>query len=43
MNSTGKKMRISRGQNRYEIHHANHSHKTPAKIKRMGWKRIKLV
>ena len=36
-------MRRKSGQNRHEIHHANHAHKSPAKISRMGWTRHKLV
>jgi hypothetical protein len=41
MNSTGKQMRRQKGLNRHEIHRANHAHKSPAKIRRMNWKRIK--
>lgn len=43
MISTGKKMRRESGQNRHQIHHANHAHKSPVKIRRMGWTRHKLV
>ena len=43
MNITGKKMRKATGQNRHELHHAKHSHKSAAKIRRMGWTRHKLV
>ena len=43
MNATGKRMRKKSGQNRLEIHHANHAHKSKAKISRMGWTRHKLV
>jgi|GEM_PF-6247412 len=43
MNSNGKRMRKATGQNRYEIHHAKHSHKSASKIRRMGWTRHKLV
>ncbi|MEI8288808.1 MAG: hypothetical protein WCH99_05000 [Verrucomicrobiota bacterium] len=43
MNATGKRMRRKSGQNRHEIHHANHAHKSPAKISKMGWTRHKLL
>jgi hypothetical protein len=43
MNSTGKRMRAQKGMNRHELHKANHAHKSPEKIRRMGWERIKLV
>lgn len=43
MNATGKKMRQQKGLNRLEIHRANHAHKSPEKIRRMNWKRAKLV
>lgn len=43
MNSTGKRMRKATGQNRHEIHHAKHSHKSAAKIRRMGWTRHKVI
>ena len=32
MNSTGKKMRAQKGQNRHELHHANHAHKRKGKV-----------
>ncbi len=36
-------MRRERGQNRHEIHHANHAHKSLEKIRKMGWTRKKVV
>jgi hypothetical protein len=43
MNITGKRMRKATGQNRHELHHAKHSHKSEKKIRRMGWTRHKAI
>lgn len=41
MTATGKRARKQFGGNRYTVHHANHTPKHEAKIKRMGWTRIR--
>ena len=43
MNATGKQARKQKGMNRHEIHKANHAHKSAAKIRTMGWSRVKTV
>jgi len=42
MIATGKQMRKKKGLNRHTIHRANHAHKSPAKIRKMGWSRTKV-
>ena len=42
MNATGKRARRMLGLNRHQIKFANHSHKSPTKIRRMGWRRTKV-
>ena len=37
MNATGKKMRLSTGLTRHELHFSSHARKSPAKRKAMGW------
>lgn len=37
MNATGKRNRKATGLNRFGLHRANHSTKSAAKLRRMGW------
>lgn len=37
MNATGKRARKTSGLNRYGVHKARHTVKSPAKVKRAGW------
>lgn len=41
MNTCGKKARRESGLTKAECHRANHTPKSPEKIKRMGWTRDK--
>lgn len=37
MNATGKKMRKSKGMNRFQLHFSSHTNKSDAKRQRSGW------